>query len=111
MANTEKIKELTDKIRKDLQITPYATMETVDTILEIIDLKIADAVSGDGDSAQVNWDDVQGKPNMDDYAKKSELSTYAQKSELLQTITLSGTTNGSGTAEGTECNITTTAGE
>lgn len=102
MANTEKIKELTDKIRKDLQITPYATMETVDTILEIIDLKIADAVSDGGASAQVNWDDVQGKPNMDD---------YAQKSELLQTITLSGTTNGSGTVEGTECNITTTAGE
>ena len=82
----------------------------MDTILEIIDLKIADAVSG-GSSAQVNLDDVQGKPNMDDYAQKSELSTYAQKSELLKTITLSGTTNGSGTVEGTECNITTTAGE
>lgn len=48
MANTEKIQALIAKIRESLQITPYATMETV---------------------------------------------------------------NGSGTVEGTACNITTTAGE
>lgn len=48
---------------------------------------------------------------MDDYAKKTDLAAYAQKTELLKTITLTGTANGSGTVEGTACNITTTAGE
>lgn len=109
MANTEKIQALIAKIRESLQITPYATMETVNDLLEIVDLKLADASTGGGGS-QVNWDDVQGKPNMDDYAKKTDLAAYAQKTELLKTITLSGTTNGSGTVEGTACTITTTAG-
>lgn len=108
MANTEKIQALIAKIRESLQITPYATMETVNDLLEIVDLKLADASTGGG--SQVNWDDVQGKPSMDDYAKKTDLATYAQKTELLKTITLSGTTNGSGTVEGTACTITTTAG-
>jgi hypothetical protein len=110
MANTEKIQALIAKIRESLQITPYATMETVNDLLEIVDLKLADASTGGGGS-QVNWGDVQGKPNMDDYAKKTDLESYAQKTELLKTITLTGTTNGSGTVEGTACNITTTAGE
>lgn len=109
MANAEKIQALIAKIRESLQITPYATMETVNDLLEIVDLKLADASTGGG--SQVNWDDVQGKPSMDDYAKKTDLAAYAQKTELLKTITLSGTTNGSGTVEGTACNITTTAGE
>jgi hypothetical protein len=108
MANTEKIQALIAKIRESLQITPYATMETVNDLLEIVDLKLADASTGGG--SQVNWDDVQGKPSMDDYAKKTDLAAYAQKTELLKTITLSGTTNGSGTVEGTACTITTTAG-
>nr|DAI80895.1 MAG TPA: hypothetical protein [Bacteriophage sp.] len=108
MANTEKIQALIAKIRESLQITPYATMETVNDLLEIVDLKLADASTGGG--SQVNWDDVQGKPNMDDYAKKTDLAAYAQKTELLKTITLTGTANGSGTVEGTACNITTTAG-
>lgn len=108
MANTEKIQPLIAKIRESLQITPYATMETVNDLLEIVDLKLADASTGGG--SQVNWDDVQGKPNMDDYAKKTDLAAYAQKTELLKTITLTGTTNGSGTVEGTACTITTTAG-
>lgn len=108
MANTEKIQALIAKIRESLQITPYATMETVNDLLEIVDLKLADASTGGG--SQVNWDDVQGKPNMDDYAKKTDLAAYAQKTELLKTITLSGTTNGSGTVEGTACTITTTTG-
>lgn len=119
MANTEKIQALIAKIRESLQITPYATMETVNDLLEIVDLKLADASTGGGGESQVNWDDVQGKPNMADYAQKTdleayaqktELETYAQKTELLQTITLTGTTNGSGTVEGTACTITTTAG-
>lgn len=109
MANAEKIQALIAKIRESLQITPYATMETVNDLLEIVDLKLADASTGGG--SQVNWDDVQGKPSMDDYAKKTDLAAYAQKTELLKTITLTGTTNGSGTVEGTACNITTTAGE
>lgn len=108
MANTEKIQALIAKIRESLQITPYATMETVNDLLEIVDLKLADASTGGG--SQVNWDDVQGKPSMDDYAKKTDLAAYAQKTELLKTITLTGTTNGSGTVEGTACSITTTAG-
>lgn len=108
MANTEKIQALIAKIRESLQITPYATMETVNDLLEIVDLKLADASTGGG--SQVNWDDVQGKPSMDDYAKKTDLAAYAQKTELLKTITLSGTTNGSGTVEGTACTITTTTG-
>lgn len=108
MANTEKIQALIAKIRESLQITPYATMETVNDLLEIVDLKLADASTGGG--SQVSWDDVQGKPSMDDYAKKTDLAAYAQKTELLKTITLSGTTNGSGTVEGTACTITTTAG-
>lgn len=108
MANTEKIQALIAKIRESLQITPYATMETVNNLLEIVDLKLADASTGGG--SQVNWDDVQGKPSMDDYAKKTDLAAYAQKTELLKTITLTGTTNGSGTVEGTTCSITTTAG-
>lgn len=78
MANTEKIQALIAKIRESLQITPYATMETVNDLLEIVDLKLADASTGGGGS-QVNWDDVQGKPNMDDYAKKTDLESYAQK--------------------------------
>ena len=110
MANTEKIQALIAKIRESLQITPYATMETVNDSLEMVDLKLADASTGGGGS-QVNWGDVQGKLNMDDYAKKTDLESYAQKTELLKTITLTGTTNGSGTVEGTACNITTTAGE
>ncbi len=110
MAITEKIQALIAKIRESLQITPYATMETVNDLLEIVDLKLADASTGGGGS-QVSWDDVQGKPNMDDYAKKTDLESYAQKTELLKTITLPGTANGSGTVEGTACNITTTAGE
>ena len=110
MANTEKIQALIAKIRESLQITPYATMETVNDLLEIVDLKLADASTGGGGS-QVNWGDVQGKPNMDDYAKKTDLESYAQKTELLKTITLTGTANGSGTVEVTACNITTTAGE
>jgi hypothetical protein len=109
MANTEKIQALIAKIRESLQITPYATMETVNDLLEIVDLKLADASTGGG--SQVNWDDVQGKPSMDDYAKKTDLAAYAQKTELLKTITLTGTANGSGTVEGTACNITTAAGE
>lgn len=109
MANTEKIQALIAKIRESLQITPYATMETVNDLLEIVDLKLADASTGGG--SQVNWDDVQGKPSMDDYVKKTDLAAYAQKTELLKTITLTGTANGSGTVEGTACNITTTAGE
>lgn len=108
MANTEKIQALIAKIRESLQITPYATMETVNDLLEIVDLKLADASTGGG--SQVNWDDVQGKPSMDDYAKKTDLAAYAQKAELLKTITLTGTANGSGTVEGTTCSITTTAG-
>lgn len=108
MANTEKIQALIAKIRESLQITPYATMETVNDLLEIVDLKLADASTGGG--GQVNWDDVQGKPSTDDYAKKTDLAAYAQKTELLKTITLTGTTNGSGTVEGTTCSITTTAG-
>lgn len=108
MANTEKIQALIAKIRESLQITPYATMETVNDLLEIVDLKLADASTGGG--SQVNWDDVQDKPSMDDYAKKTDLAAYAQKTELLKTITLTGTTNGSGTVEGTTCSITTTAG-
>lgn len=108
MANTEKIQALIAKIRESLQITPYATMETVNDLLEIVDLKLADASTGGG--SQVNWDDVQGKLSMDDYAKKTDLAAYAQKTELLKTITLTGTTNGSGTVEGTTCSITTTAG-
>lgn len=110
MANTEKIQALIAKIRESLQITPYATMETVNDLLEIVDLKLADASTGGGGS-QVNWDDVQGKPNMDNYAKKTDLESYAQKTELLKTIILTGTANGSGTVEGTACNITTTAEE
>lgn len=108
MANTEKIQALIAKIRESLQITPYATMETVNDLLEIVDLKLADASTGGG--GQVNWDDVQGKPNMEDYVQKTDLEAYAQKTELLKTITLTGTTNGSGTVEGTTCSITTTAG-
>lgn len=108
MANTEKIQALIAKIRESLQITPYATMETVNDLLEIVDLKLADASTGGG--SQVNWNDIQGKPNMEDYAQKTDLAAYAQKTELLKTITLSGTTNGSGTVEGTACTITTTAG-
>lgn len=71
MSNKEKIKALVAKIRESLQITPYATMETVNDLLEIVDLKLADA--GQGGSTQVNWDDVQGKPNMEEYAKKTDL--------------------------------------
>lgn len=100
MSNTEKVKALVAKIRESLQITPYATMETVNDLLEIVDLKLADAGQGGG-SAQVNWDDVQGKPNMEEYAKKTD---------LLQTITLTGTAQGSGTVEGNACTINTTAG-
>ena len=100
MSNTEKIKALVAKIRESLQITPSATMETVNDLLEIVDLKLADAGQGGG-SAQVNWDDVQGKPNMEEYAKKTD---------LLQTITLTGTAQGSGTVEGNACTINTTAG-
>ena len=82
MANTEKIQALIAKIRESLQITPYATMETVNDLLEIVDLKLADASTGGG--SQVNWGDVQGKPSMDDYAKKTDLAAYAQKTELLK---------------------------
>ena len=100
MSNTEKIKVLVAKIRESLQITPYATMETVNDLLAIVDLKLADAGQGGG-STQVNWDDVQGKPNMGEYAKKTD---------LLQTITLTGTAQGTGTVEGNACTINTTAG-
>ena len=48
MANTEKIQALIAKIRESLQITPYATMETVNDLLEIVDLKLADAGQGGG---------------------------------------------------------------
>lgn len=99
MSNTEKIKALVAKIRESLQITPYATMETVNDLLAIVDLKLADAGQGGG-SAQVNWDDIQGKPDM---------STYALKADL-QTITLTGTAQGTGTVEGNACTINTTAG-
>lgn len=42
MAETpqEKIDALTAEIRESLAITPYATMDTVNKILEIVDLKI-----------------------------------------------------------------------
>lgn len=100
MSNTEKIQALVAKIRESLQITPYATMETVNDLLAIVDLKLADAGQGGG-SAQVNWDDIQGKPDM---------STYALKADLLQTITLTGTAQGTGTIEGNACTINTTAG-
>ena len=52
MANTEKIQALIAKIRESLQITPYTTMETVNDLLEIVDLKLADASTGGG--SQVN---------------------------------------------------------
>ena len=48
MSNKEKIKALVAKIRESLQITPYATMETVNDLLEIVDLKLADAGQGGG---------------------------------------------------------------
>lgn len=48
MSNKEKIKALVAKIRESLQITPYATMETVNDLLEIVDLKLADAGQGSG---------------------------------------------------------------
>lgn len=101
MTNTEKIQALVAKIRESLAITPYATMETVNDLLEIVDLKLADAGSGGGDATQVNWDDIQGKPDM---------STYALKANLLQTITITGTAQGTGTVEGTACAINVTAG-
>jgi hypothetical protein len=101
MANTEKIQALIAKIRESLQITPYATMETVNDLLEIMDLKLADAGTGGGTSAQVNWDDIQGKPDM---------STYALKADLLKTISITGTAQGTGTVEGTACEINVTAG-
>ena len=93
MTNAEKIQALIAKIRESLSITPYATMETVNDLLTIVDLKLADAGQGGG-ATTVNWDDVQGKPNMEEYAKKTD---------LLQTITLTGTAQGSGT-------VNTTAG-
>ena len=83
MANTDKIHSHIAKNRETLQITPSSTMETVNDLLEIVDLKLADASTGGGGS-QVNWGDVQGKPNMDDYAKKTDLESYAQKTELLK---------------------------
>lgn len=102
MANTEKIQAIIAKIRESLQITPYATMETVNDLLEIMDLKLADAGTGGGGTpAQVNWDDIQGKPDM---------STYALKADLLKTITIAGTAQGTGTVEGTACTINVTAG-
>lgn len=101
MANTEKIQALITKIRKSLAITPYATMETVNDLLEIVDLKLADAGTGGGGAAQVNWDDIQGKPDM---------SSYALKADLLQTITLTGSAQGTGTVEGTACTVNVTAG-
>lgn len=101
MSNTEKIQALVAKIRESLQITPYATMETVNDLLEIVDLKLAEAGQGGGGATQVNWDDIQGKPDM---------STYALKADLLQTITLTGTAQGTGTVEGNACTINTTAG-
>lgn len=100
MTNAEKIQALIAKIRESLSITPYATMETVNDLLTIVDLKLADAGQGGG-ATTVNWDDVQGKPNMQEYAKKTD---------LLQTITLTGTAQGSGTVEGNTCTINTTAG-
>ena len=96
MTNAEKIQALIAKIRESLSITPYATMETVNDLLTIVDLKLADAGQGGGGATTVNWDDVQGKPNMEEYAK--------------QTITLTGTAQGSGTVEGNACTINTTAG-
>lgn len=45
MANTEKIQAKVAKIRESLAITPYATMETVNGLLEIIDMKLEDAAS------------------------------------------------------------------
>lgn len=101
MSNTEKIQALVAKIRESLQITPYATMETVNDLLEIVDLKLAEDETGGGSAAQVNWDDIQGKPDM---------STYALKADLLQTITLTGSAQGTGTVEGTACTINVTAG-
>lgn len=100
MTNAEKIQALIAKIRESLSITPYATMETVNDLLAIVDLKLADAGQG-GSATTVNWNDVQGKPNMEEYAKKTD---------LLQTITLTGTAQGSGTVEGNACTINTTAG-
>lgn len=101
MTNAEKIQALIAKIRESLSITPYATMETVNDLLTIVDLKLADAGQGGGGATTVNWDDVQGKPNMEEYTKKTD---------LLQTITLTGTAQGSGTVEGNTCTINTTAG-
>lgn len=101
MTNAEKIQALITKIRESLAITPYATMETVNDLLEIVDLKLADAGTGGGGAAQVNWDDIQGKPDM---------SSYALKADLLQTITLTGSAQGTGTVEGTACTINVTAG-
>lgn len=100
MTSAEKIQPLIAKIRESLSITPYATMETVNDLLTIVDLKLADAGQGGG-ATTVNWDDVQGKPNMEEYAKKTD---------LLQTITLTGTAQGSGTVKGNACIINTTAG-
>lgn len=100
MTNAKKIQALIAKIRESLSITPYATMETVNDLLTIVDLKLADARQGGG-ATTVNWDDVQGKPNMEEYAKKTD---------LLQTITLTGTAQGSGTVEDNACIINTTAG-
>lgn len=100
MTNAEKIQALVAKIRESLAITPYATMETVNDLLKIVDLKLADAGSGGG-ATQVNWNDIQGKPDM---------STYALKTDLLQTITITGTAQGTGTVEGTACTINVTAG-
>jgi hypothetical protein len=45
MANTEKIQAKVAKIRESLAITPYATMETVNDLLEIIDMKLEDVAS------------------------------------------------------------------
>lgn len=45
MANTEKIQAKVANIRESLAITPYATMETVNDLLEIIDMKLEDAAS------------------------------------------------------------------
>lgn len=101
MTNTEKIQAKVAKIRESLAITPYATMETVNDLLEIIDMKLEDAGTGGGGAAQVNWDDIQGKPDM---------SSYALKADLLQTITLTGSAQGTGTVEGTACTINVTAG-
>lgn len=101
MTNAEKIQALITKIRESLAITPYATMETVNDLLEIVDLKLADAGSGGGGATQVNWDDIQGKPDM---------PTYALKADLLKTITIIGTAQGTGTVEGTACTVNVTAG-